>query len=146
MADVPALTGVTMPDDEPIVALVGLPLVHVPPDTVLVSVTAASEQMRVIPLVTPGIGFTVTTAVLKQPVVASVWVIVAVPLPTPTTVVVLAVPVTVATPVLLLVHAPVPLDVSVKEFPSHNSIVPEILAGTASTVTMSVTTQDEPVV
>lgn len=71
---------------------------------------------------------------------------VAVPLPAPTTVVVAAVPVTVATDVLLLVHAPVPLEVSVNELPVQNNKVPDMFAGTASTVTTVVVVQESPVV
>jgi hypothetical protein len=84
-----------------------------------------------------GIGLMVATAVLKQPVEANVWVIVAVPASIPVRVVVLPVPDTVATAVLLLVHGPVPAEESVDVAPSHISNVPVILAGTAFTVTSS---------
>lgn len=54
MADVPAATGVSTPEEEPMVAVEVVPLIHVPPGAELVNVTEASEQIFVKPEVRPG--------------------------------------------------------------------------------------------
>jgi hypothetical protein len=136
-------TLLTIPVPAPTVATAVLLLVHVPPVGVDASVDVLPKQIPVVPVMAVGIAFTVTTAVLKQPVVANVWVMVAVPAPTPLAVVVAAVPETVTTPVLLLVHAPVPVEVSVVLLPSHIVVVPVMFAGTASTVA-TVSTKQPP--
>lgn len=131
------------PDVEPIVATPGVPLVHIPPVTELVSVIELPTH-NLIPGVPsepargPGIGFTVTLYVAKQPV-GIIYVIVTTPAATPVTT-----PVedpTVAIVVLLLVHVPPSgLPVSVIEEPAHTVLGPEI-TGVGSTVMIKVAKQ-----
>ena len=118
-------------------------LVHVPPEGVDDKEDVLPRQTLSEPEMLVGTTFTVTTAVLKHPVAASVCVMVAVPTPTPLAVVVAAVPDTVTTPVLLLVHAPVPVEVSVVLVPLQIENVPVISAGAANTVT-TVSTKQPP--
>jgi hypothetical protein len=65
--EVPALTPVTIPEEEPIVAIEGLPLLHVPPP-VPVKIIVDPTHTLPGPVIAPGMGLTVTTAVVKQPV------------------------------------------------------------------------------
>ena len=55
---------VTVPEDDPIVATVGVPEVHVPPVVVLESVVVAPSQRLVAPDIVAGNGCTATVAVL----------------------------------------------------------------------------------
>ena len=67
MTEVPADTPVTMPEDEPTVAMDGLPLLQVPPplhERMMVEPTQTLPE----PVMGPGDALTVTTAVMKQPV------------------------------------------------------------------------------
>ena len=67
-ADPPdTLAPLTIPVDTPIVATLVLPLVHVPPGVRLLSVVVKLAQKVVVPVMVLGIGFTVATAVAKQP-------------------------------------------------------------------------------
>ena len=65
--DVPAVTPVTIPVDDPTVAL-PLLLLHVPPAGVEFNVVVRPTQTFNVPVIAVGFGFTVTTAVLIQPV------------------------------------------------------------------------------
>jgi hypothetical protein len=108
------------------------------PPAVLVSVVVAEVQTFDAPLIA-GVGFTVTTAVLAQPL-ASEYVIVAVPEATPDTTPVDA-PMA-ATAVLLLVQVPPPVVlVSIVVEPTQTVCVPAIFAGVAFTVTTDVLKQ-----
>lgn len=61
------VTGATMPEDEPIVATVVVPLAQVPPATVLLSVMLLLAHTLGPPVMAPGKLLTVTTAVALQP-------------------------------------------------------------------------------
>src|SRR6185369_2100086 len=64
--DVPPDTPVTTPLDEPIVALVIVPLTHVPPASVLDSVVVVPWHNDIVPVIAAGNGITVAIAVLIQ--------------------------------------------------------------------------------
>ena len=68
MVAVPAVTPVTTPVDEPIVAF-ALPLLHVPPVTRSLSVVVAPAHTLAVPAMAVGTGFTVIGLVAMQPVV-----------------------------------------------------------------------------
>jgi len=118
------------------VAILVLPLVHVPPDVVLLSEVVNPSHTKGVPVLAVGAGLTVTTVVAEQPVPA-VYVIVAVPPETPVTT---PVPeATVAMPVLVVVHVPGPLaSLSVVVNDGQTSVVPVMLEGSATTVTTAV--------
>lgn len=61
MVHVPAATPVTMPVDDPMVAMAGLLLLHVPPVVASVKVDVPPTVVVVVPVMTAGMGFTVTT-------------------------------------------------------------------------------------
>ena len=65
MVVVPTATPVTIPDDEPIVAMEGVTEVHTPPPAPLLRVVVAEGHTDRVPLILPalGNGFTVTTTV-----------------------------------------------------------------------------------
>jgi hypothetical protein len=63
IVDVPPETPVTVPDDEPMVATLVVPLVHVPPGEMSVSVVDVPAQIEARPVIAPGSGFTVTVFV-----------------------------------------------------------------------------------
>ena len=65
--DVPAVTPVTIPFEEPIVAF-ALLLIQVPPVALLLSVVVKPAQTASVPVMFAGNGLTVTTAVAIQPV------------------------------------------------------------------------------
>jgi len=65
---VPALAPVAVPVDEPIVATPVLLLLQVPPLTELVSVALLPTQTDIVPPIDAGDPFTVTIAVVAQPV------------------------------------------------------------------------------
>lgn len=138
---VPADTVLIMPVDAPTVATPVLTLDHVPPAGDEDNDRLVPRHVLVVPVMADGVIFTVTTAVLKQPVAANVCVTTAVPADTPVAVVVPAVPETVTTEVLLLPHGPVPLETSVVFAPSQTLSVPVTLSGLASTVTTCCTKQ-----
>jgi hypothetical protein len=112
----------------------GTELLHTPPPTALLNVVADPIQTLATPVIVPGLIFTVTTAVFKQPV-DNLYVIVEVPPATAETSPVLA-PM-LATLVLLLLQVPpvVPSD-NVVKVPTHRLIVPPIAAGFGLTVTV----------
>ena len=62
----PTATAVTMPDDGTIVAILVLLLLHVPPGTVLPSVTVLPMHMVVVPVMEDS-GLTVTISVIAHP-------------------------------------------------------------------------------
>lgn len=66
--EVPALTPVTMPVVEPMVATPVLPLVHMPPPVASVTVVVAPMHALNVPPIAAGLAFTVTTVVALQPV------------------------------------------------------------------------------
>ena len=66
---VPGLEGTSVPLTPPIVATVGVLLVHVPPGVMSVSVTFVPWQIGVVgPTMLAGCEFTVTCVVARQPV------------------------------------------------------------------------------
>ena len=130
---------VTVPVDEPTVAILVLLLVHTPPVGEELKVDDAPEHMDNTPLMAPGAAFTVTTLVAKQPP-ANVYVIVAVPAATPDTTP--DVELILAVPVALLVHTPpVGDDDNVVVDPTQSVAVPDIAPGVVFTVTTAVTKQ-----
>jgi hypothetical protein len=133
MVLVPVATLFTIPVPAPTVATAVLLLVHVPPVGVDTKVDVLPRHIPVVPVMAVGWGFTVTIAVLKQPVEVSVCVMTVVPALTLVTVPVVPVPDTVATLVVLLVQGPVPADVSVVGLPLQMAKVPVITAGAALT-------------
>jgi hypothetical protein len=66
MTAVPTEMPVTMPDDEPIVAFVLL-LLQVPPVEGLLSVVVCPRQTDEVPLIVPGIGYTVALTIARHP-------------------------------------------------------------------------------
>ena len=68
MLAVPALTPVTNPVLEPIVAMPVLPLLHVPPVVALARVDVVPAHIAVAPVIAAGSGFTVIIVVVIQPV------------------------------------------------------------------------------
>ena len=129
----------TTPVPLPIVAMPVLLLVHTPPDTVLPSVVVVPAQALVVPVIAPGLVFTVTTVDAPHPV-PSVYEIIVVPADTPVTTPLLLP--TLATPVAPLAHTP-PLVASVRVVvnPTHTLVVPPIAAGLAFTVTVATARQ-----
>lgn len=67
---VPAATPVTTPVEMPTVATPVLPLVHMPPPVVLVSVVAPPTQARAVPLIEAGLPLIVAIVVARQPVLS----------------------------------------------------------------------------
>jgi hypothetical protein len=130
-----------MPVTSPIVfteATDVLPEVQLPPPVPLFSVVDWPTHIVIVPLITAGSAFTVTSAVRRQ-VVGSVYVIVVVPLDTPIT---RPAELTVAMPVALLLHVP-PIGLLIRfvVLPSHTSCVPVITAGSAFTFIVAVRMQ-----
>ena len=68
IADVPDATPVITPVEEPMVAIVVTPLVHVPPPVASLRVVVKPAQTVAIPVIDDGNGLTVTITVAKQPV------------------------------------------------------------------------------
>jgi hypothetical protein len=136
ISDVPGDAPITMPVPEPMVAIVVLPLLHVPPPA-SVSVVVPPTHMLVVPLMADGKGFTVSVVFVVHPVDDKVNVIRDVPDDTPDTVP-LDEPIE-ATEVLLLLHVPEPeMSLSVVAEDTHTLVVPVIVAGAAVTETMVV--------
>ena len=139
MVSAPAVTPVTTPVPNPIVPL-PLLAVQVPPPASVNAVVKPTHTVRV-PVMDAGSGFTVTTAVIIQPVAVNVYVIVAVPdAPVPVTR-----PVdepTLAVPGALLLHTP-PGVASLNEVvkPEQTASVPRIADGNGFTVTSAVIIQ-----
>ena len=134
---VPAATPVTMPLTGSIVATPVLPLVQLPlPDASLNDVLA-SGQTSIVPSIAEGSGFTVTTAVVIQPM-EDVYVIVAVPGLKPVTTPNKAL--TGAIVMSLLLHVP-PVTLSLKlvvASPAHTDKLPLIAVGCEFTDTSTV--------
>jgi hypothetical protein len=142
MVALPGAIPVTIPLDEPIVAIPPSLELHEPPLAGSVKAVADPTQTTGVPLIAPGRALTVTIAVLLH-VVGSIYVMMDVPARPPVTTPV--VPSIVATSVLPLVHVP-PDDVleSVVVLPLHASVVPVIEAGVGLTVNTIVLTQPVP--
>lgn len=68
MVVVPAAMPVANPLDEPMVAIAGAPLIHEPPEVVLVRVVVAPAHIVVVPAIAAGSGLTIIEAVARQPV------------------------------------------------------------------------------
>src|ERR1043165_3903062 len=113
----PVPTMLVIPVAEPTVALAVLALVHTPPGVLLVRVSTAPVHACVGPAIADGIGITVTTIVVGQPVPEDVNVMVEVPAETPLT---YPPDVTiVATDGVLLLQVPDPPPESVVVRPTH---------------------------
>jgi hypothetical protein len=126
---VPAETPVTIPVVAPTVAL-ALPVLQVPPPASF-RVVVVPGHTTSDPVIAPGSGFTVTTAVIEHPV-GAVYVIVVVPASTP---VAMPLGLTVATLPVLLAHVPPAVaSASVVVRPAHTVIVPVMVAGNGLTV------------
>lgn len=124
------------------VATDALPLTQLPPDEVVESVVEAPTHTTAVPVIAAGNAFTVTTTVLKHPVVVFSTDIVAVPALTPATT-----PEeepTAATDVLLLVQYVPLVELSTVFTPTHVEVVPAIADGVTSTLTTAVLTHPVP--
>lgn len=115
----------TTPLKDPTVATTGLPLVHEPPGTESVSVTAVPVQRIVGPEIDEGSGLTVIEVVVIQ-VEPREKVIVATPVVMPVT---MPVEPTVAILLLLLLQVPPPTSLSVVVDPKHTFGTPVIGVG-----------------
>ena len=67
IVELPADTPVNVPLVEPIVATAMLPLVHVPPKGVALNVVVDPAHTTAVPVIGPGVVFTVTSFVAKHP-------------------------------------------------------------------------------
>jgi hypothetical protein len=133
IAAVPDATPVTIPDDEPTVATVGVVLIHTPPASKSVKVAVAPMQTNVGPPIGAGMGLTVTIAVTLQLPIA--YLIVAVPADTPVTMP----PTTEAIVPSLVVHVPPDgEELSVVVLAMQTVKVPVMEEGEVSTVTVAV--------
>ena len=130
MVAVPAIEPVTIPEVDPIPALVLL-LLHVPPAGVEFKEVVKPTHTFVVPVIAVGLAFMVTMTTLRQPVVAT-YVITDVPEVTPVTIPV--VEPTVAWPLLLLHAPPAGVELSVVVNPTQTFKVPVII-GLGLTVT-----------
>lgn len=81
---VPGLTPVTIPDEEPTVAMAVLLLLHVTPETVLLRVVVWPTQTVGLPVMAAGAALTVTSTVAEQPELP-VYTMVEIPVATPVT-------------------------------------------------------------
>ena len=122
-------------------AIVVLLLLHAPPLVRSPSTVVASEHREKVPVIAYGSGFTVTVACAMQPVVAAVYVIVAVPGAAP--VIAPVADPAVATVVLPLLQVPAP-SLSVVPDPEHIVSIPPMAGGNAFTVTMVLVLQPAP--
>ena len=135
MTDVPAAIPDTLPETSTVATEILL-LLHVPPPVASDNAVIAPAQTRGIPVMLAGNGFTVTTRVLKQPVVESLYVMVVVPAETP---VITPVPEIVATVVVLLVQVPlIVASLTVEVDDTHTLAAPDIGAGTSLTVIVNI--------
>jgi len=123
----------TIPEADPIVATIGVLLLHVPPGMEFPNAVAAPRQTCVTPVIVPGEELTVTVAAAAQPVL-SVYDMVAVPIPAPVTPPVDG-SIAAIVGVLLLHTPPVVPSVKLLVSPRQRPKVPEIGNGTAFTVT-----------
>ena len=134
---VPVATPLTVPLNEPIVAVAGDELTHTPPVTVFANDIVVDAHKAVGPVIAAGCALMVMVAVAAQPAI-EVKVITEVPGFAPVTVP-LAAPIVAL--VLLLVQVPVPVaSASVVDVPLQIAIVP-VIADTAFTFTVVVTAQ-----
>ena len=115
-----------------------VPLLHMPPVVELLRPLLAPAHTTAVPVIVPGLAFTLTTTVARHPV-DNVYDMVAVPAETAVT---RPEPSMAATPVLLLVHVP-PLVAfaSVVVRPLQTLVLPVMTAGTAFTVSVVVAVQ-----
>lgn len=131
MVALPPVTPVTIPVDEPTVAIAVLLLAHVPPPASLRVVVLPAHTVAT-PVIAPGSGLTVTVVIRMQPV-GNVYVIGALPADIPVTIL-LTDPI-VAIPVAPLLHVPPRVALlSVVVLPSHTDVVPDIVDGKEFTV------------
>ena len=115
----------------------GLLLLQVPPPVRSVNAVVKPAHTDNVPVIPTGTGFTVTTAVVIQPV-PIVYVMVAVPAVAPPVTTPVEEPI-VAVPVALLPHVPpVGVSLNVVVAPEHSTIVPVIGTGNVFTVTIVV--------
>ena len=121
---VPAVSPLTIPDDDPIVATAGLLLLHQPPDVASVSVVLVPVQIFVMPDIDAGGVTTSTVCVARQAPELYEYDMVTIPVPTPVTTP--DVP-TVALDVLLLLQVP-PVVESPRDVvdPTHTVSTPRI--------------------
>ena len=135
----PEATPVTIPDEEPTVADNVLLLAQAPPAGLENKVEEAPAQTARPPVIDDGIVFTVTVAILLQPVEVSVKVTGAVPADIPVTTPLVTL--TVAIPVAPHDHVPVPEPlVNVIVFPWQTGVLPDDAANAPGTDTVVVTT------
>ena len=128
----------TMPVADPIVAISGAPLVHVPPPTPSVNMMVWPAHTPEGPLIGVGTGLTVTTCRAAQPVAGKVYNTVSVPADKPVSVE----PERDATVgVVWLQPPPAVASASVVLSPMHTCAVPVIASGTALTVIIFVALQ-----
>lgn len=141
MVTLPDTTPVTVPDDDPTVAINRLLLVHTPPPTPSVSVLVPAIQTHVeIGVIATGVILTVTVFSAEQPV-AVVYEIVTVPDETPVTMP--DVP-AVAIPVAPLLHVPPGVTSARPVVPPTQTLTAPggvIAEGLALTVTVAITKQ-----
>jgi hypothetical protein len=141
MDALPVAMPVTTPVDEPTVAIPVLLLLQVPPAEPSDKVVAVLVHMLVVPEI-GSMAFTVTTAVIWQPVLPAIYVITVVPPATAVTTPLAEA--TVATAVALLLHVPDPeASLRVKVLPAQTAALPLIAAGKLLTVTTVVAIQPE---
>jgi len=132
---VPAATPLTIPDDEPMVAIAVLLLLHVAPMLVVLNVVLAPAQTANVPVMALGAGCTVTTTVVKHAEEGSVYVIVVVPPARPTPVTTPEDEPTVATAGVLLLHVPPGVVwLSADVMPGQSTVTPLIAPGVGLTV------------
>ena len=137
---------VTIPD-VPTPAIPEALLLHVPPALASVNGVVRPEHTPIVPVIATGKGFTVTTAVIIQPVDDNAYVMVAVLTVETDPPVNIPVLPTDAIPEALLLHTPPPVtSVSAVVSPEHTFKVPVIFAGNGLTVTIAVMIQPVPMV
>jgi hypothetical protein len=132
---------VTVPVEEPTVAMEVLPLVHTPEGVASLSVVLVPRHTPRLPVIpeTPGEELTVILVEVEQPVPVAVKVIAATPAATPVTTPEAS---TVAMPVAPLDHVPgPPLANKLVVLPTHTAGPPEIGPGGAFTVAVAVVIQ-----
>jgi hypothetical protein len=152
MVTVPPAPGlpVTIPVEEPMVAILVLLLHQVPPGVASLSTVVSPAHTLVVPVIADGNGFTVTIVLLEHPVEISVKVIIEVPVgPTDETIPVFTIGIgpgtTVAIVVFELLHVPdgiASLSMVVK--PEHIEVIPVIAGGRGLTVTIVEAAQPVP--
>jgi hypothetical protein len=132
----PSATPVTIPVEEPTVAIDKLLLDQAPKAVASVKLVVVLTQ-ALLPDIGAGIGRTLTDAVTKQPVAEDVYVMLGVPELTPVTIPVAVI--TVANDVLLLLHVPAEASLKVSFELTQTLPAPIIDEGTGLTVKVDVT-------